>query len=214
MNNKLHYPQNLICDILEEVITLNEDNLKGLDHAIHTLTEREIKALYYRYVEGLTLKQAGEKFGVTQERVRQILAKAARKLRHPARKRFIVNGYDATVQQIEEETKKARIDLNFDEDEKGIEHLDLSVRSYNCLRRAGISTIKNLIDFINNDGDFAKIRNMGRKSANEITSRMSEYTKMREGCQNCRWKERHQKCSCCKRNKSIKDNYEKEGGVE
>ena len=58
---------------------------------LHTLTEREARVLVLRF--GLedgrsrTLEEVGREFGVTRERIRQIEAKALRKLRHPTRSR-------------------------------------------------------------------------------------------------------------------------------
>jgi RNA polymerase primary sigma factor len=60
-----------------------------LEEVLHTLTEREEKVLRLRF--GLddgkprTLEEVGKKFNVTRERIRQIEAKALRKLRHPSR---------------------------------------------------------------------------------------------------------------------------------
>ncbi len=62
-----------------------------LDGILETLTEREEKVLRLRF--GLddgkprTLEEVGQEFGVTRERIRQIEAKALRKLRHPSRSR-------------------------------------------------------------------------------------------------------------------------------
>ena len=52
--------------------------------------------------------------------------------------------------------------------EEMIDSLELSARAYNCLRRAGYSTINSVVDDIERREDFAKIRNCGRISANEI----------------------------------------------
>ena len=60
-----------------------------LDSVLHTLSEREKKVIQLRF--GLTdghprtLEEVGREFGVTRERIRQIEAKALRKLRHPSR---------------------------------------------------------------------------------------------------------------------------------
>ncbi len=60
-----------------------------LDGILNTLTDREEKVLRLRF--GLddgrprTLEEVGQEFGVTRERIRQIEAKALRKLRHPSR---------------------------------------------------------------------------------------------------------------------------------
>ena len=46
--------------------------------------------------------------------------------------------------------------------EQSIEELDLSVRSYNCLKRAGINTVEDLAN--KTEDDMMKVRNLGRKS--------------------------------------------------
>ncbi len=64
-----------------------------LEEVLSTLSEREEQVLRYRF--GLeddteyTLEQVGKKFGVTRERIRQIEAKALRKLRHPHRAKYL-----------------------------------------------------------------------------------------------------------------------------
>ena len=60
-----------------------------LDEVLDTLTEREQKVLRLRFGmndgRARTLEEVGQHFGVTRERIRQIEAKALRKLRHPSR---------------------------------------------------------------------------------------------------------------------------------
>ena len=55
--------------------------------------------------------------------------------------------------------------------EMSIEELDLSVRSFNCLKRAGINTVEDLIS--KTEEDMMKVRNLGRKSLNEVVSKLS-----------------------------------------
>ncbi|CAK8054709.1 DNA-directed RNA polymerase subunit alpha [Eupransor demetentiae] len=57
-------------------------------------------------------------------------------------------------------------------DSAPIEDLDLSVRSYNCLKRAGINTITELTD--RTEPDMMKVRNLGRKSLDEIQEKLTE----------------------------------------
>ena len=52
-----------------------------------------------------------------------------------------------------------------------IEELDLSVRSYNCLKRAGINTVEELIK--KTEEDMMKVRNLGRKSLEEVQSKLA-----------------------------------------
>ncbi|HOW37739.1 MAG TPA: sigma-70 family RNA polymerase sigma factor, partial [Bacillota bacterium] len=62
---------------------------RELDAVLETLTDREEKVLRMRFglLDGRTrtLEEVGKEFGVTRERIRQIEAKALRKLRHPSR---------------------------------------------------------------------------------------------------------------------------------
>ena len=51
--------------------------------------------------------------------------------------------------------------------------MDLSVRSYNCLSRAGIKTVKQLAEL--SYYDLTNIRNLGRKCIEEIKERLKEY---------------------------------------
>ena len=54
-----------------------------------------------------------------------------------------------------------------------IENMDLSVRSYNCLKRAGIDTLQQLAKL--SYRDLINVRNLGRKSVNEIIEKLKEY---------------------------------------
>ncbi|MDL2219633.1 DNA-directed RNA polymerase subunit alpha [Ruminococcaceae bacterium OttesenSCG-928-O06] len=54
--------------------------------------------------------------------------------------------------------------------EMTIEELDLSVRSFNCLKRAGINTVEDLVN--KTEEDMMKVRNLGRKSMEEVTEKL------------------------------------------
>lgn len=66
-----------------------------------------------------------------------------------------------------EEDKKAQIL------EMSIEEMDLSVRSYNCLKRANIHTVEDLIK--KTEDDMLKVRNLGRKSLDEVINKLKSY---------------------------------------
>ena len=55
--------------------------------------------------------------------------------------------------------------------EMTIEELDLSVRSFNCLKRAGINTVEDLIN--KSEDDMMKVRNLGRKSLEEVVNKLA-----------------------------------------
>ncbi|MEE1277608.1 MAG: DNA-directed RNA polymerase subunit alpha [Acutalibacteraceae bacterium] len=54
-----------------------------------------------------------------------------------------------------------------------IEELDLSVRSFNCLKRAGINTVEDLIG--KTEEDMMKVRNLGRKSLEEVIAKLDSF---------------------------------------
>ena len=56
--------------------------------------------------------------------------------------------------------------------EMNIDELELSVRSYNCLKRAGINTVGELCN--RTSEDMMKVRNLGRKSLDEVLAKLSE----------------------------------------
>ena len=73
---------------------------------------------------------------------------------------------------------KLFIDLSKEDDEKekvlemSIDELELSVRSYNCLKRAGINTVEELTN--KTPEDMMKVRNLGRKSLEEVLAKLKE----------------------------------------
>ena len=54
--------------------------------------------------------------------------------------------------------------------EMTIEELELSVRSFNCLKRAGINTVGDLVN--KSEDDMMKVRNLGRKSREEVMAKL------------------------------------------
>ena len=64
-------------------------------------------------------------------------------------------------------------EANFTLDKTTIEDLDLSVRSFNCLKRAGINTMADLVD--KTEDEMMKVRNLGRKSLEEVKKKMADF---------------------------------------
>lgn len=73
---------------------------------------------------------------------------------------------DVEIMVEKEEDKKEKVL------EMTIEELDLSVRSYNCLKRAGINTVEELTE--RTEEDMMKVRNLGKKSLEEVKNKLAE----------------------------------------
>ena len=71
---------------------------------------------------------------------------------------------DIMVEKEDNEKEKV-LEMNIDE-------LELSVRSYNCLKRAGINTVEELCN--KTSEDMMKVRNLGRKSLEEVLAKLKE----------------------------------------
>jgi DNA-directed RNA polymerase subunit alpha len=76
----------------------------------------------------------------------------------------IADKADVMVEKEESEKEKV-LEMNIDE-------LELSVRSYNCLKRAGINTVEELTN--KTSEDMMKVRNLGRKSLEEVLAKLKE----------------------------------------
>ncbi len=78
----------------------------------------------------------------------------------------------ASVQEedTEEETvEKTEVEKTLD---MSIDELELSARSFNCLKRAGINTVRELVD--KTEEEISKVRNMGKKSLEEVRNKLAE----------------------------------------
>ena len=74
-------------------------------------------------------------------------------------------GAKSTVVEKSESTQDKVLEMT-------IEELDLSVRSFNCLKRAGINTVADLVN--TTEEDMMKVRNLGRKSLEEVQKKMED----------------------------------------
>ena len=206
------YPYNLLVDIFggwgedindDDFIANQEmspDQKDGLDFALNTLAEREKHCVILKYRENKTLEEIGNEYNVTRERIRQVIAKATRKLRHPSRSNYIRKGYrvasgavfdkaleywlpeiekarqyaESKIEEHKEMAEKAGAELPDDKLETDIADLELSVRSYNCLRRAGLNTIGDIVNLEDGQRRMTRVRNLGRKSLEEVYAILRE----------------------------------------
>lgn len=186
------YPFNLAKALLGEEDALRI-YLPGIEQALATLSEREARILRWRFVEKKTLQETGKEEDVSRERVRQIEAKAIRKLRHPSRVVLIkavpyteLKEHWADYYKLEAEYKQVaeayrilserpaeEVVKENDVLSRCIDVLELSVRSYNCLRRAGKDTIGDITEMTIDE--LKQVRNLGRKSMEEVIAKLAEY---------------------------------------
>jgi len=168
-----------------------DENIKYL---LNTITEREARIVTARLIEGYTLESVGFQEGVTRDRIRQIEAKAIRKLRLPSR--LYIMRYGKEVIDLQDDIKKLTVELSKKKKElidainnpfeielteeemmlstlsQKIDNLDFSVRTYNCLKRGGIETLSQLVQ--STIHDIQKIRNLGNRSLKEIIYKLND----------------------------------------
>lgn len=185
------YPFNVICE------TVDPDHKRMLAPDLinkvlnEKLNDRDRRCLEMYRRDDMTLEEIGKKMNVTRERVRQIIARAERKLRNPwfikemeavpyteyaslSNDHEILKAkYAELVQRIEDVEGQ-----NVDETEpektimaRPIEALDLSVRSYNCLKRAKCNIIADVVE-LEKSGKMPQVRNLGLRSAEEIRQKL------------------------------------------
>ncbi len=88
----------------------------------------------------------------------------------------ILNEHLNLFVELSDEAKKAAVMIEREETikekvlEMTIEELDMSVRSFNCLKRAGIDTVEDLIN--KTEEDMIKVRNLGKKSLEEVIEKL------------------------------------------
>ena len=88
----------------------------------------------------------------------------------------VMTGHLELFIDLSEATKNTQVMIEKEESKKekvletSIEELELSVRSFNCLKRAGISTVEDLTN--RSENDMMKVRNLGKKSFDELTAKL------------------------------------------
>lgn len=88
----------------------------------------------------------------------------------------VMTGHLELFIDLSETAKNTQVMVEKEESKKGrvlempIEELELSVRSYNCLKRAGIATVEDLAN--KSEADMMKVRNLGKKSLDEVINKL------------------------------------------
>lgn len=88
----------------------------------------------------------------------------------------VMTGHLELFIDLSEATRNTQVMIEKEESKKekvlemSIEELELSVRSFNCLKRAGIATVEDLTN--KSETDMMKVRNLGKKSFDEVTAKL------------------------------------------
>lgn len=195
--NNVPWPKNLVLDIADDDSFFDKhpaphDFITSVYYVIGQLSEREESIIFDRYLHNMTLDAIAERNGVTRERIRQVLARALRKLKNPVRFRFIEKGISATLRSDlnndilikngcdEVAREECIMDLKF-------EDLGLSVRTFNAILRAAYT--KDLLKcrvmtksditlgmFIGvTDEQLLHVRNLGHKSLEELITTLKRF---------------------------------------
>lgn len=212
------YPFNLIALVLrlesEELANtgyVNVDSQVQRELAVMWVTpiiktcqiaEKRFDLVEMRYHQHMGLIAIAEKYSISGGRVRQLLAKFLRQMRHPTRSRKLrfvvdtlfntrgeVNFADIISKYEREMTEKEIVrDLaakndNVRLDDITIEELNFSVRTFNCLKRSGINNVAELVDAITTKTEVAflcDIRNLGKKSYGDIRDKLTSMGFLKE----------------------------------
>lgn len=182
----------VLCNDDLVILDIAEED-KFIEIMKEALCERYYEIIKYRYGfttgKPMTLEETGKHIGVTGSRIREIEAKALRRLRHPRYLKQLVPNYDLKIQElqetqamightkrldnmIEENKNKLNAATSINIEDLTIDKLELSVRVYNCLQRSHILTVKDLKRCTVED--LKKIRNLGAYSLAEIISKLEQ----------------------------------------
>jgi DNA-binding CsgD family transcriptional regulator len=192
------YPFNLAFRVFDDEYKARDISVNGLFRTLASLGEREQEVLRMRFDERLTLEQCGKRLDITRERIRQVEAKAIRKLRHPSRVREFSSvpmtalaekqadydrlaiEYDRLAKAFELVTGKEASRNTVETMAKAVDAynipvdaLGLSVRTYNALRRAGKDTLGDIAEMT--ESQLCKVRNLGAKSRKEVVDVLASY---------------------------------------
>lgn len=191
---------------IKEEVKFPIDYKETLDFILTTsLNNREQLVIDHRFGfnnnDKKTLDETGELLGVKRERIRQIEAKAIRKLRNPKVTKILRVGLmkynaDQQLEELEKLQLKKEFENNYNKqleemkrdknptdqteisdllllnyilveaENINIGDLDMLVRTYNGIKRAGIKNLEDLL--LKTDEDIMKIRNIGKRSFEEL----------------------------------------------
>lgn len=152
-----------------------------IEYLLATLMPREDQLLRLRFGIGqtaLTLREVAELWDVSTERIRQVEAKALRKLRHPSRRRILeplARPYGVASVQLPEprSAQKPSSQERLENLLRNLDEIEWSVRAYNCLIDAlGLRKVWQLCE--KTEWELMATRNIGRRSLKEVKEALTE----------------------------------------
>lgn len=184
-------------------VELSSDRIAGISYVLHQIDERAATMILLRYKHNATVNEISNYFSVSNARVQQIMDKAITKLRHPHWRTLMLQGLHAYMQQEITRQVEERVDArlkgeylrgfmdgkneaakenpqantgkpNSSNTMIPIEDMNLSVRTFNCLKRAGKNHLCDLIAYESTE-DIFKIRNIGKRCMIEIAEKIQSY---------------------------------------
>ena len=178
---QLDWPQNLLADLGLDGQNLPPDLIPSLEYLLTERAQRfprSVGILRQRYQDQEKLEVIGRPMGITRERVRQLINHELRYLQHPEHIKYLQYGVRGVARKQETAARELgwKEGRNYTEthgrlpvppiDTVTLEDLGLTTRPYNILKRAGKTTVADILAM-----DFKRLihlRNMGRKSYEEI----------------------------------------------
>ena len=201
-----YFPYNVAVLIMHPNLETPEDLSEARDLADHvyapavmesinSLTERERNVIIMRFDNMMTLEEIGKEFKVNRERIRQIEARALRKLRYPSRwKKWRKDTMDKAMKAEAEcfvlkaenqvlreklRTIKEAVGIKETPEEKyseiSLDDLEMSVRLYNILKRNSVRTLADLTTGWTKKRVYTT-RNMGRRTADELLDILEKHS--------------------------------------
>lgn len=197
LKSLIPYPYNALAIVGLDSASISPKFVDSFDETLSSVcSEREALYIRKKFKDEMTLEEVGKEYGVTKERVRQICKYGLMKVKSKLETAKKNEEFEQTKRLVDDLiAKRAELVEEFKHTgvyTKGMERafgsimipepcpnptnildLDLSLRSYNCLRRSGIETVEQLACMSRDD--ILGIKNMGKKCCREVVDKLREF---------------------------------------
>ena len=180
------YPINLLIDVYKqagipfdpESYSMTEDQKKGFEKAVFSLSARLQKFLILRYEEDQSCKAIAESEGISEARVRTALRRLLKNLSSSDNMELIQKGMPEVLREKEDAMNQMIADPRAQE--ISLDALQRSVRTYYALKRERIFTVKDIL-IAEKEGRLSEIRLLGEKGRKEILAKAESALKQKDG---------------------------------